>query len=154
MATADTSEIEKFFKKIMDTIESREQMLKLGGFTIKLIQDRTRGEGKGVSQPGGPARKLKRVSPEYAEKRRKMKGKHPEASIGDNSNLTLFGPLLSTMIVRRATKKDLVLGFRSPKQDDVAEGQEKQGRRFMVLSGVEMRKATEFLANLVAKEVK
>ena len=144
------NEVDKFFKDIQKSINSRENMLKLGGFTIKLIVERTRGQGKGVLNPGGPARKLKRVTPEYTERRRRMKGKHPEAARGSNSNLTLFGHLLNTMIVRRATPSALVLGFRSRREDLKAEGQERQGRRFMVLSGPEMKDAKKFLSDLVA----
>jgi hypothetical protein len=147
-----TSEIEKFFKDIQKSIGSPANMLKLGGFTIKLILIRTRGQGKGVMTPGGQARKLKLVTTKYAEKRRQMKGKHPEAAAGRSSNLTLFGHMLNNMIVKKATTADLVIGFRSHKEEQKAEGQDNQGRRFMILSGAEMQQAKTFLADLVARQ--
>ena len=42
------NEVDKFFKDIQKSINSRENMLKLGGFTIKLIVERTRGDRKSV----------------------------------------------------------------------------------------------------------
>jgi hypothetical protein len=150
--TKPTAEIEKYFKDVQKSIGSADNMRKLGAFAIRMIVQRTRGEGKGVSRPGGRASKLKRVTDEYADRRRRMEGKHPEAAAGTNSNLTLFGPLLGTMMVKRATKSSLFLGFRNRKEAQKAEGQERQGRRFMVLSGVEMKSASSFLAALVAKQ--
>jgi len=149
-----TTETRKFFASILELINSTETMRALGGFSLRTILLRTRGEGKGVSTVGGVARKLKRVTPEYAAWRQKQKGKHPEASLGTNSNLTLFGPLLSTMVIKRATKTDLRIGHVSMKESRKAEGQEKQGRRFLVLSGAEMKSARTFIADFVAKKVK
>lgn len=152
MANMTTSEVDKFFKDIQKSIHSRETMLRLGGFTIRLIIARTRGRGQGVLNPGGTARKLKRVTAAYAAHRQRLKGKHPQAAISNNSNLTLYGHLLNSLIVKRSTKSELMLGFRGRLQELKAEGQEKQGRRFLVLSGAEMKDAKKFLSDLVASQ--
>lgn len=149
-----TTETRKFFGTILELINSPEAMRALGGFTIRTIVLRTRGEGKGVLTVGGQARKLKNVTPEYAERKRRMKGKHPQAEVGRNSNLTLFGPLLSTLVVKRATKTDVRIGHVSRREGEKAEGQERQGRRFLILSGAEMKEARTFIADFVAKRVR
>jgi len=149
-----TAEVRSMFRQLMDMINSAETMRALGGFSIKTIQKRTRGEGKGVSRAGGISRKLKRVTPDYAEQRRRKKGKHPAAATGTTSNLTLFGPLINTLVIKRATKTDLRIGFLNLKEEKKAEGQERQGRTFMVLSGKEIKDAKKFLSDLVANQVR
>lgn len=153
MATADTKEVRKFFRDLMDIITDRESMRALGGWSIKRIVERTRGRGKGVSSPGGQERKLKRVTREYAAWRREQKSKHPQAAGGTNSNLTLFGPLLWSLTIKRATKSDLRIGYGDFRLDLQAQGQERQGRRFLVLSGKEIKDARLFLAQLAAGRI-
>jgi hypothetical protein len=123
-------------------------MQRLGIFIIQTIRKRTRGEGKGVSQPGGTASKLRRVTDKYAKWRLKQP-RHPEAATGRASNLTQTGKMLDSMIIKRATRTSLFLGFKTQKEQDKANWVEEAGRRFMVLSGKEIKDAASFVkANL------
>lgn len=132
------------FSDIIKSIQSPAAMRKLGGYVIKTIRQRTRGEGKGVGRPGGNATKLRRVTDKYAKWRTKQP-RHPEAATGTSSNLTFKGTMLDSMIIKTATANKLFIGFRSAKEQEKADGQEEQGRRFMFLSGKEIKDAANYV---------
>lgn len=136
--------VQAAFSDIIKAISSPQAMRKLGGYVIKTIRERTRGQGKGVGRPGGNASKLERVSDKYA-KWRARQPRHPEAASGTSSNLTFKGTMLNSMIIKTATKNSLFIGFRGQKQEDKAEGQHEQGRRFMFLSGKEIKDAANYV---------
>lgn len=139
------------FAKILSQIDSPESMRKLGGFVIKTIRERTRGQGKGVRSPGGQATNLKRVSNKYAKWRLKQP-RHPEAATGNKSNLTLSGKMLDGMIIKNATKSKLFIGFRANRDEKKAQYQEEQGRRFLVLSGKEIKDAANFVKTILKRK--
>jgi hypothetical protein len=129
-------------------------MRKLGAFVIVTIRERTRGKGQGVRTPNGRASQLRRVTPEYAAQRAKMRGRHPQAATGTRSNLTATGALLDSMILKRVSGSDFFIGFRNRREELKAEGQEKrQGRRFLVLSSTEIVTMRKYAAKIVADEL-
>lgn len=138
------------FSKIIAQINSPEAMRNLGGYLIQTIRKRTRGEAKGVSVPGGNAARLRRVTDKYAKWRAKQQ-RHPEAATGRASNLTFTGKMLDAMILKRATTSQLFIGFRSQNEADKAVWQKKQGRRFLVLSGEEIKDAAAYVKRNLAR---
>lgn len=136
--------VEAIFAEIIKSIDSPEAMRKLGGYIIKTIRARTRGQGRGVGSPGGYAVKLRRVSDKYAKWRVKQ-SRHPEAATGEASNLTFKGTMLDSLIIKQASRTNLFIGFKSQKQADKAQGQAEQGRRFLFLSGKEAKDAANFV---------
>lgn len=150
---ADTREVRKLFADITKRLSSPELMRKLGAYVILTIRDRTRGKGQAVLTPGGRASQLKRVTPEYAARRAKMKNRHPQAATGTRSNLTATGALLDSMLLKRVSATELFIGFRTKLSDQKAEGQERQGRRFLVLSGSEIIAARKYAAKIVSDEI-
>lgn len=150
---ADTREVLKLFHDIAKRLSSPQLMRKLGAFAIVTIRERTRGKGQGVQRPNGRASQLRRVSPEYADQRARMKGRHPQAATGTRSNLTATGKLLDSMILKRVSSNELFIGFRARREELKAEGQEKQGRRFLVLSSTEILTMRKYAAKIVADEL-
>jgi hypothetical protein len=148
-----TNEVRKLFDDIAKRLGSQTLMRKLGAYLIVTIRDRTRGKGQAVLSPGGRASQMKRVSPEYAAQRAKMKNRHPQAASGTKSNLTATGALLDSMLLKRVTAGELFIGFRNRKEELKAEGQERQGRRFLVLSSQEIIAARKYAAKIVADEI-
>ena len=148
-----TKDVRKIFNDIAKRLSSPQLMRKLGAFVIVTIRDRTRGKGQGVRTVGGRVSQLRRVTPLYAARRAQMKGRHPQAATGTRSNLTASGALLDSMLLKRVSSTELFIGFRTRLSDKKAEGQEKQGRRFLVLSGTEIISARKFVAKIVADEV-
>ena len=140
----DSSQLKRRFKNLLNKIEDRDTFRALGFFVISTVRERTRKKGQGVKNAGGRASKLKIVSKAWA-KRRVKEQRHPEAATGRKSNLTFKGTLLDSMIIKRADKRGLFIGFKNVKQEDKAEGQANQGRVFMNLSGKEIRSSIDFL---------
>lgn len=132
------------FSRVIEQVNSAEAMRNLGGFVIRTIRNRTRGDGKGVPSPGGNAVRLRRVTDKYAKWRQKQP-RHPDAATGRSSNLTFKGKMLDAMIVKKATKSQLFIGFRTQKEADKSVWQEEQGRRFLVLSGKEIKDAAAYV---------
>jgi len=137
------------FQKIVKQVDSPEIMRRLGNYLIGVIRERTRG-GRGVKRPGGNPSKLKSVTLPYAKWREKQ-DRHEEAATGRSSNLTFSGKMLDSMIVKRATVSSIFIGFKTQKEENKAGYQEAQGRRFLVLSGKEIRGATDFLMTQLSK---
>ncbi len=143
-----SADIKRRFEQITLNIQSAEAMRRLGTYIINSIRRRTREEGKGVSQPGGTARNLRRVTTKYA-KWRMTQPRHPEAARGTRSNLTFSGKMLDSLIIKRATATSLFIGFKTQKEADKSQYQEEQGRRFLVLSGKEIRDAASFVKSML-----
>jgi len=99
-------------KKLLDKVTNPKMMRILAIKSVEMIRDRTRKDGKGVSSNGASRKKLRNVSPDYAEyrddlrssiaagkklRRGKKKRKGPRAKIssdapkGIDCNLTLTG---------------------------------------------------------------
>lgn len=138
------SDVSKAFAKILSKVDSPDAMRRLGTFLIAMIRVRTRGRGQGVQKPGGPVSKLKRVTTKYAKWRAKQP-RHPEAATGRSSNLTFSGKMLDSLIIKKANRTQLFLGFKTQKDANKAGWQEEQGRRFLVLSGKEIKDAAAFM---------
>lgn len=148
--SVDTRRLQRRIKKLVDRIESSKERKRLGGFIIKTIRDRTRKKGQGVARPGGRARRLKPVTAQYAKWRVRQR-RHPEAATGRKSNLTFSGRMLNDLIVKRSTKSQLLIGFRTQKSEDKADGQADQGRKFMFLSRGELVKTTDFIKEQILR---
>lgn len=138
------SDVAKAFSRILGKVDSPDAMRRLGTYLIRTIKERTRGRGQGVSKPGGQATKLKRVTDKYAKWRVKQP-RHPDAATGRSSNLTFSGKMLDALIVKKANTKQLFIGFKTQKEADKSGWQEEQGRRFLVLSGKEIKDAASFV---------
>lgn len=146
-----SDQVQSAFSKILEQINSPAAMQRLGIFIIQKIRKRTRGEGRGVPTPGGTASKLRRVTDKYAKWRLKQP-RHPEAATGRASNLTQSGKMLDALMIKRASKTSLFIGFKTQKEQDKAQFVEEGGRRFMVLSGKEIKDAAAFVkSNLRAR---
>lgn len=144
----DNRNLKRRFKALNDRINSTRDRKEVGFFIISTIRDRTRKKGKGVARAGGRVRTLKPVTKQYAKWRKKQK-RHPQAASGRKSNLTFSGKMLNDLIVKRATKTQLLIGFRTQLSEDKAEWQSDQGRPFMFLSRGEIQKTTEFIKDKI-----
>lgn len=153
MATLEgVGSVERAFSKIIAQINSPEQMRKLGGFVITTIRTRTRGQKLGVSRPGGNPARLRRVTDKYAKWRERQR-RHPEAATGRSSNLTFSGKMLDSMIIKRATRQELFIGFRNQRESDKSVWQEEQGRRFLVLSAKEIKDCAAYVKQLLRQRL-
>lgn len=148
----DDRKLQKKLKDLNDALTSKKSQFLMGKYLVDLIVERTRGKGQGVKQTGANASKLKNVSLEWAERRAKAKGKHPEAASGRKSNLTFRGHMLNNLnVLSVGTSKGLIIGFPDPLQAEKAEGNEARGRPFMYLSKGEITKASAFLKKQILK---
>jgi len=139
-----STEVQTAFGKILLNINSKAAMQRLGIYIIAAIRRRTRGQGKGVATPGGPANKLLKVSDKYAKWRLKQT-RHPEAATGRSSNLTQTGKMLDAMQIKQATETQLFIGFRNQRESDKASWVAEAGRPFLFLSGKEIKDAASFV---------
>lgn len=151
--TINTKRLQKKFDKLLKNVNDRKTFQSLGFYIISTVRDRTRDKGQGVSRAGGRAAKLRKVSKEWAERRLRSKNRHPKAATGRTSNLTNTGTMLDNMIIKRASKKGVLIGFRNQKEEDKAQGNADRGREFMFLSGKEIRDSTDYLKSLILKNV-
>lgn len=139
-----STEVQTAFGKILMNINSNAAMQRLGVYLISVIKRRTRGQGKGVAQPGGNSAKLKKVSDKYAKWRLKQP-RHPEAATGKSSNLTQTGKMLDALSIKRATRTELFIGFKNQRESDKADWVAEAGRPFLFLSGKEIKDAASFV---------
>ena len=148
----DTRRLRKRFEQLQKNLNSANDRKALGKFVIDTIVERTRGKGKGVNSPGGAQVKLRKVTKKWADRRKKF-SRHPKAATGTNSNLTFQGTLLDQLALLKATKSEIIIGYRSSKQEKKAEGQAAQGRKFLFLSRGEIADAAKFVRNNILKNV-
>jgi hypothetical protein len=141
--TVDKKELKKRFDKLVKNTNDSQALKRLGFFVIKTIKDRTRKDGKGVASPGGNRRTLKKVSLEWAIRRAGL-AKSPEAATGRRSNLTFKGTMLDSIIIKKASKGQLFIGFKNATEEAKAEGNTDRGRPFMFLGKVEIKNASDF----------
>lgn len=146
----DRRGLDRKLKILLGNVKSRKTFLKIGFFVIKTVKDRTRKQGQGVRTPNGRKERLKKVSEQWA-KRRKKESRHPEAATGRASNLTFKGQLLDGMIVKRANSDGIFIGFKRVQDEKKAEGQAEQGRIFMNLSRSEIRSTSDFIKSQILK---
>ena len=146
----DTRVLQRKIKRLTDRIESSRDRKAVGGFIIQTIRNRTRKRGKGVARAGGRERTLRPVSEGYA-KWRVTQRRHPQAATGRKSNLTFTGRMLDDLIVKRSTKKQLLIGFRTQFSEDKAEWQSEQGRPFMFLSRGEIQATIDFIKEQIIR---
>lgn len=146
----DSRRLQTKFKTLLRKVNDPKTFRLLGFFVIKTIRDRTRDKGQGVKTSGGRVAKLKGVSKQWAKRRVKQR-RHPKAATGRRSNLTFKGTMLDSMIIKRANKQGIFIGFKNAKQEDKAEGQANQGRVFMNLSAREIKSSSDFLKEQILK---
>ena len=139
-------------QELNDAMRSKKNAKAMGDFLVEEILDRTRGRYRGVKATGKNVTKLKDVTPEWAKRRVKESGRHPQAARGRKSNLTHKGDMLDNLQTL-PTFSGLVIGFTSTKQAEKAEGNEARGRAFMYLSKGEISKATDFLRRKLLKNI-
>jgi hypothetical protein len=140
-------------KKAFNKINEPSQMRWLGNETIKVIKHRTRGMGKGVKRPFGNRRTLKPVTLGYSRWRRKQK-RHPDAAKGRKSNLTFSGEMLDKLVVIKAQKKNLIIGWKDRKNAAKAEHQAEAGRPFLNLAKPEVNYLLKELDALLERQLK
>jgi hypothetical protein len=139
----DSDELKKRFDQLIDNTRDSDALKQLGFFVIKTIRHRTRKLGKGVARPGGVRRTLKPVSLDWAIRRATL-SKSPEAATGRKSNLTFKGTMLDSMVIKKASRGQLFIGFKNAREEAKAEGNTDRGRPFMNLGKVEIRNASQF----------
>ncbi len=149
----DDAQLKKNFEQLTKNMNDKSGLRRLGGFVIKTIRERTRGDGKGVARPGGNRTTLRIVSDEWAARRAVASGKHPQAATGKKSNLTFMGTMLDSMITRTPGQGKLFIGFKNKKESDKAEGNEERGRPFMYLGKVEIRSASDYIKKNILRGV-
>ena len=149
--SVDSRELKKKLDRIVKSLNSKNRNLVMAKWTVDTIRDRTRGTGRGVPRVGANLRKLKNVTPEWAERRKA--GARSDAATGLNSNLTYQGTMLDKLQVLSASKNNFFIGWRSQKEAKKAEGNEARGRPFMYLSKGEITKATNFLRREILKNI-
>lgn len=153
-AKKDLNKFKKDAEKTLFKITNATQMKKLGQITIGIIKKRTRNTGRGVHKPEGNRVKLKKVTPKYAEWRKKQKDKHPRAARGLKSNLTLTGAMLDKMAITKANKKKLVIGHKDKLNQRKSAAQHEQGRAFLFLGKVEVRELLVSYNKKIGKFIK
>jgi hypothetical protein len=121
----DSDELKKRFDQLIDNTRDSDALKQLGFFVIKTIRHRTRKLGKGVI-------------------RRATLSKSPEAATGRKSNLTFKGTMLDSMVIKKASRGQLFIGFKNAREEAKAEGNTDRGRPFMNLGKVEIRNASQF----------
>ena len=153
-----TSNDIKKFKKDMDkffkSVTSGKEMRVIGNKTIKIVVERTRNHMKGVKKPLGRITRLKKVTKQYSEQRKKIRNKLKTAATGTNCNLTLRGTMLNNLSVLRATKKELVIGHRGRKNQIKAAHHHATGRPFLFLAKKEMQELMKFYDKRIGKQAK
>lgn len=148
---------DKWLKKlddVFDKITDSDQMRDFGNKSIEIIVNRTRYEGKGVPAQFGNRKTLKKVTEKYSKRRAKMKGKHPDAASGRASNLTLTGEMLDKLMVIKATKREVIIGWKQKKQGEKASGQADQGREFLFLGSAEYKELLKDFEKSLKDELK
>jgi hypothetical protein len=147
----DDKLLRKKLKAIQDALNTKDKNLMMGRWVVDLIRERTRGTGRGVPRVGANLRKLKNVTPEWAERRKS--GARGDAATGLNSNLTYKGTMLDKLSVVKATKNSFFIGWNSEEEAEKAEGNEARGRPFMYLSKGEITKASNYLKKSILKNI-
>jgi len=139
-----TRSLTAIFKRIQDATKqavAREQMRRLGQFTVDIVVKRTR-LGYGVSAGFGEKSALKKLSEKYIQKRKRFKGLS-NTTTPSRSNLTFTGQMLRSVQVIEAVDGRVRFGPTGnrdgggPTNAEVASYQEAQGRPFNRVSELE-----------------
>lgn len=158
----------KQFKRFQDALESvikelsgRKSLNKIGKLGVKLIRTRTK-LGKGVDRTGGTARALKPLKRSYIEQRKRdrAKGKLHRSTSPSKSNLTRTDQMLNSLDFQiRGNSIDI-----EPSDDrrsdsdltnqEVADFVESQGRKFLNLSGNEIKQIIQSVRKDLIRLVK
>jgi hypothetical protein len=147
----------------------------LANESVKIIVERTQGEGKGVESNGGLKKRLRDVSPDYAEwrdeqrsgeksaKRKLSKAKRkprkrtqysPKGAKGRNCNLTLTGRMLRTLRTIKVSRKEAVIGWSIEREKEKAQWAVDGERSFLNLSTREVEKVSKILGKTLREEAK
>jgi len=156
----DINDFKKEMTTLIDKFGSKKRMTLLGKEAVSLIVIRTRvGRGFSTATKGGgdKATKLKPLSPNYIDYRKKNKAKLTgRAGTVKKSNLTFTGQLLNSIDVIKASKGKCFIGAKKErrkgetvKNSEIIGYQEKQGRVFLQLSTLDIKKLIRFMKNLV-----
>ena len=148
--------MDAFLKKVskaMSKATDAKSMRKYGETVVDVVVARTRYKGQGVAFNGGRVKKLKNVTPEYADQRTKLP-RHPDAATGRNSNLTQTGEMLDSLTVTKATKKQVAVGWKDKDEREKAGYVEAAGRPFLNLTSREIDIVSRELDKKLSKETK
>lgn len=149
----DSTNLERELNAVKSQLKKRKIMFLTAKFVISMIVKRTRDEAKGVSSHRGRKESLKKVSPEWANFRKKIADKHPKAPKGRKSNLTFKGTMLDSLTVLKVTNDNFFIGWNESKEADKAKGNADRGRPFMFLSRSEVTKTSDFIKMQILKNI-
>jgi hypothetical protein len=159
-------------KKMLNRATSPRHMRILANESVKIIVERTQGEGKGVESNGGLKKRLRNVSPDYAEYRESLKTKakrrkkgqkkrktprprlSSKAATGRNCNLTLTGRMLRTLRTIKVSRKEAVIGWSIEREKEKAQWAVDGERSFLNLSTREVEKVSKILGKTLREEAK
>ena len=135
----------KKVRKGLERSVSKRAMQEIGNLAVQIIRERTR-DGKGVQRPDGNRTKLKPLSPQYIEFRKRFGNLSPFTSPG-RSNLTLTGQMLDSIKVVRTSQGKAVVRPSGIREDgkrnaDVARWVSRE-RPFLNLARSEIRLITD-----------
>jgi hypothetical protein len=107
-----------------------------------LIKTRTR-RGYGVASDGGPAQRLKKLSPEYVDHRKRTRSALSSETSPGKSNLTYSGQMLDSLYARRRRIGNWSINLKSQRDDGKTNPQVARyaaigGRPFLFLSKSEL----------------
>lgn len=143
--------IRKRVELVLQQVQTEENLGALGKVIAEQIKKRTR-LGYGVEEQGDPQQKLKALSDDYKDWRKKNKGKLSSATTVSKSNLTQTGEMLDS-IQSRVEGKSIILYFSTAFARAKARWVTDGGRPFFTLSGAEIQSVRKRVLDLIAKAI-
>lgn len=130
---------------LLDQLTSKENLSKLGEVAAEMVKVRTR---LGYGCRDGKKEKLNPLSPGYIKQRRKKP--IPSSTASTKSNLTLTGEMLDSVIYQ-VDGKELIIKFSNINSVKKAEWVTLGDRPFMELTKQEVKRVSDFLADIVTE---
>lgn len=158
---ANSRNISRVLKGIRDRFDraaDSKEMRRLGDKAAEMIRIRTR-LGYGVPRDDAKRRKLKSLQPTTIEQRilLSQRGLMSQFTRPRRSNLTATGQLLDSLQTIKARGKQVIIGPKGSRWDtdltnpEVSEFVSRQGRPYLHLTALEVKKLARFYQNEIVK---
>lgn len=146
----DFKDLQNKIDAVIKNVGSLPRMVKVANETKKMVQERTR-QGFGVKKTDTNKVRLKKLSPSYKKRRKKLqkKGLLSDKTTPNKSNLTQKGEMIDTLKTQVSRNKAEVK-VNGDKNQKKAKQQAKAGRKFMDLSKTELKK----VLNIIKQDIK
>lgn len=151
MATPQ-KQFEKQLNRILKRLESKKYLDAIGKAAVESVVERTQDRGRGVREPEGQERKLKRLAQLTRERRKRSKNLSSKTLFW-RSNLTHTGQMLESIYYRVIGRSKIQIRLRGKKSQNKAQAVSK-ARPFMNLSKKQVRNLLTLYNNLVRKVLK